>query len=35
MMPKTIHCAYQLQRNDWNGKTDLQFLIEFAVGVEG
>lgn len=34
LMPNTIHCAYQLQRNDWNGKTDLQFLIEHAIGVE-
>ena len=25
-----IRCAYQMQRNDWNGKTSVQFLIEFA-----
>ena len=25
-----MHCAYQMQRNDWNGKTSVQFLIEFA-----
>ncbi|MGL4767722.1 MAG: single-stranded-DNA-specific exonuclease RecJ [Formosimonas sp.] len=27
-VPDTIHCAYQLQRNDWNGKTSLQLLVE-------
>ncbi|TDR31886.1 single-stranded-DNA-specific exonuclease RecJ [Hydromonas duriensis] len=33
-MPKHIQCVYQLQRNDWNGKTDLQFLIEYAVPID-
>ena len=27
-LPDTIHCAYQLQRNDWNGNTTLQLLVE-------
>ena len=27
-LPEQIHCAYQLQRNDWNGKSSLQFLVE-------
>ena len=27
-LPAKIHCAYQLQRNDWNGKTTLQMLVE-------
>ncbi len=25
-----IHCVYQLQRNDWNGKTSVQLLVEHA-----
>ena len=25
-----MHCAYQMQRNDWNGKTSVQLLIEYA-----
>ena len=29
-MDSPIRCAYQMQRNDWNGKTSVQFLIEFA-----
>jgi single-stranded-DNA-specific exonuclease len=29
-MSSPIHCAYQMQRNDWNGKTSVQFLIEYA-----
>lgn len=33
-LPRQIHCAYQLQRNDWNGNTELQFLIEHAYPLE-
>jgi len=29
-MDSPIHCAYQMQRNDWNGKTSVQLLIEYA-----
>ena len=29
-MDSPIHCAYQMQRNDWNGKTSVQFLVEYA-----
>ena len=25
-----IRCAYQMQRNDWNGKTSVQLLVEYA-----
>lgn len=27
-LPEQIDCVYQLQRNDWNGKSTLQLLIE-------
>lgn len=27
-LPEQIYCTYQLQRNDWNGKTTLQMLVE-------
>lgn len=33
-MPRQLHCVYQLQRNDWNGKTELQLLIEQAFPIE-
>ena len=32
-MPSPIHCAYQMQRNDWNGKTSIQLLIEFGQAI--
>ncbi len=33
-MPSPIHCAYQMQRNEWNGNVSIQLLIEFAQTVE-
>ena len=29
-MDSPIRCAYQMQRNDWNGKTSVQLLVEYA-----
>lgn len=33
-MPSPIHCAYQMQRNEWNGNVSIQLLIEFAQAIE-
>ena len=33
-LPRNIQCIYQMQRNDWKGKTELQFLIEHAYPLE-
>ena len=33
-LPRSIQCVYQMQRNDWKGKTELQFLIEHAYPLE-